>query len=463
MAGEGGYGASRERERSDRERNVLLQRQKDEAEAAAAESQAVLDRLGGGKSNEQIIVEQDIKQGLDLGSELIDKHSDGAFGQVNTNLISDEEAHNLFEKNSGGVYDRLNTQFSTQDTDTALGRSSSILGGEDADILARRKGALGGLSSQALAAERSKAAEEINRQSESARRRLAEIQAAQGVRGGTAAAQQFAAVQGGAKDRANFERDLLLQQHGIQQQALGAYEGTVQAQQQQAFVREQFNLGQQLQERQLQNINTDRQFSLQQANLQKELQERELTKFNLGLEERRKAFKMNEFSLRSAERDLEKFNIDQMNKKLLSKTSLGLVIPQTLSAERIAQIQAAAAAAAARSGGGGGGISVLCTAVYSAGLMNAEVYLSDCEFGSELEKTDPALVRGYRIWATPVAKYLKSHRGLLEFVAPSINKWARSIHEGTDLMPALNIVEKCLYKFGIILSRSCYFLFGGKK
>lgn len=105
------------------------------------------------------------------------------------------------------------------------GRSADI-----ADIIAQRKKiAEQGLAREEVQAERAKASEEINRQSETQRRRLAAIQATQGIRGGTATAQQSELLLQSLQARAGVERDLFLQSEQVKREALGQLEQSVSA------------------------------------------------------------------------------------------------------------------------------------------------------------------------------------------------------------------------------------------
>ena len=132
--------------------------------------------------------------------------------------------------------------------------------------MARRRAALSGLTSDQLSAQRGQAAETFGRNEETNRRRLAAIQANLGVRGDTAGMQQATQLMAGQQQRTNYERDLLLANRQIQDQALNAYDTSLRAaegQQQQAKLAniqtEQFNAGQMLKQRELEK------FNLQQA------------------------------------------------------------------------------------------------------------------------------------------------------------------------------------------------------
>jgi hypothetical protein len=104
-------------------------------------------------------------------------------------------------------------------------------------------------------------------------------------------------------------------------------------------------------------------------------------------------------------------------------------------------------------GGGGDGGTVICTALNSLGLLPDDVYKLDQEFGRLADLHDPALTRGYRRWATPVAEYIKKNT-LLSKVAryaikPLANAWANEMAHQMD--PANyrgNLVGKFLMLVG---------------
>jgi hypothetical protein len=108
-------------------------------------------------------------------------------------------------------------------SDGSLGRMQEGRSQEISDLIAERRKAYeasptGGLSAEELQAQRDQAVNNINRTSETARRRLAGAQAQTGVRGATAASQQMSAIQAGNTERTNFERDLFLRQREALQQ-----------------------------------------------------------------------------------------------------------------------------------------------------------------------------------------------------------------------------------------------------
>lgn len=107
--------------------------------------------------------------------------------------------------------------------DGSLGRMQEGRSSEISGLIAERRKAYdnspqGGLQAEELQAYRDQAVNNINRTSETARRRLAGVQAQTGVSGATAATQQMSAINAGNAERTTFERDLFLRQREALQQ-----------------------------------------------------------------------------------------------------------------------------------------------------------------------------------------------------------------------------------------------------
>lgn len=103
-----------------------------------------------------------------------------------------------------------------------------------ADVLARRKAALSGLTPEEQAAMESQALGGINQATQTQLRQLRGVQGASGVRGGLAAAQQANLLRGGQQAAAEAQRDIFLQNLGARRQALSDFENTVLGEQQRA-------------------------------------------------------------------------------------------------------------------------------------------------------------------------------------------------------------------------------------
>ena len=109
------------------------------------------------------------------------------------------------------------------------------------------------------------------------------------------------------------------------------------------------------------------------------------------------------------------------------------------------------------SGGGGGGSSndgtVICTALYNLGLLDAEVYKLDAQYGSLLESQEPEVLVGYRKLATPLANYIQEDRLdakiVRSIVAPLAKAWASEMaHTMKPEDYKGNVVGKAIIKVG---------------
>lgn len=179
------------------------------------------------------------------------------------------------------------------------------------DIIARRRENLEGMTKEEMQMSRDVGKEQIDRQTEGQRRRLQMIQAASGVRGGAAAAQQLQLMQGATQTRAEFERDLFMNNLQMKRQALNAFESSV--------------------------------TGAEAAEHQKKLAKLELQKFNIGQASREQELT----------REQERFNLQQAAREQQAQLATGLSIASMSASDEHTQaaIQAQVAAANAKSGG----------------------------------------------------------------------------------------------------------------
>lgn len=242
-------------------------------------------------------IERDIASGVELGKELI---ADKSLGRIDTGL-------GRVDAELGRVKEG---QFKAE-------RSEDI-----EDVIKRRREALSGLSGTEQQTRRDIALGEIGRSEQLQQRQLQAIQSQTGVRGGTAAAQQIDLLRQSNIARANFERDLFLQNEQIKRQALTDFERSVTAAEATEAERTAANV------------------QLTQFNLAQQLRERELSQFNL--EQQR------------AERELEKFNLQQTARERFGQLSVGLgvasLVQGDVASQRAVEAQKAAAAAAGSGG-----------------------------------------------------------------------------------------------------------------
>jgi hypothetical protein len=71
-------------------------------------------------------------------------------------------------------------------------------------------------------------------------------------------------------------------------------------------------------------------------------------------------------------------------------------------------------------GGGGAPIKVICAELHRQGLMDETIFEADEAFGEYLRDNQPDVLRGYRLWAKPVAGWMQKSETttrIVEFIA----------------------------------------------
>lgn len=106
-------------------------------------------------------------------------------------------------------------------------RAQPAISGDLQDVLNRRRSALAGFSSPEQAAMRAQALGQIGREGQTQLRSLRGQQAASGVRGALAGAQQMALQKNLGKQQADVERDLFLQNLAERNNNLSSFEKTL--------------------------------------------------------------------------------------------------------------------------------------------------------------------------------------------------------------------------------------------
>ena len=75
--------------------------------------------------------------------------------------------------------------------------------------------------------------------------------------------------------------------------------------------------------------------------------------------------------------------------------------------------------------------SAVCTAFRNLGYLPDDIWALDDIFGRKLEKTNPTMVKGYRLWAVPVAKFIQTNtllaRTLRAIMWPITKAWANEM------------------------------------
>lgn len=71
--------------------------------------------------------------------------------------------------------------------------------------------------------------------------------------------------------------------------------------------------------------------------------------------------------------------------------------------------------------------TVICTELYRQGLMSVELYEKDSAYGMDLLCSDYTVVKGYQLWARPLANAMSKSPLLTSIIAPLALKWAKHI------------------------------------
>lgn len=71
--------------------------------------------------------------------------------------------------------------------------------------------------------------------------------------------------------------------------------------------------------------------------------------------------------------------------------------------------------------------SVLCTELYSQGIMPLETYMRDAAYGVRLKLHKPHVVAGYHFWAKPIVKLMQKSPLVTKLFQYPVMKWARHI------------------------------------
>lgn len=71
--------------------------------------------------------------------------------------------------------------------------------------------------------------------------------------------------------------------------------------------------------------------------------------------------------------------------------------------------------------------SVICTELYSQGIMPLETYMRDAAYGVRLKLHKPHVVEGYHFWAKPLVKIMQKSPLVTKLLQYPTMKWARHI------------------------------------
>ena len=101
--------------------------------------------------------------------------------------------------------------------------------------------------------------------------------------------------------------------------------------------------------------------------------------------------------------------------------------------------------------------TVLCTAYCALGYLPDEIWMLDKRYGVRLKRSCPELLDGYRLWASPVARFIQRDgifsRAMRAMLWPIVRAWAEQMaHEMRPKKHAGNLFGKIIMAIGEPLS-----------
>lgn len=111
-------------------------------------------------------------------------------------------------------------------------------------------------------------------------------------------------------------------------------------------------------------------------------------------------------------------------------------------------------------GGGGGSSKILCCAYYNLGYLPREIWRLDQRYGVWLHRHDPELMRGYHVWAAPLAEFVQNDTPAAKAVRavmwPIVKAWAEEMaHKQRPEKHKANMLGKVITVCGEAFSRMC--------
>lgn len=100
-----------------------------------------------------------------------------------------------------------------------------------------------------------------------------------------------------------------------------------------------------------------------------------------------------------------------------------------------------------------GGGKVICTELYSQGLMPENIYRADQGFGRGLLVTDSDAMAGYHLWAPTVVCWMRKSRAVTSIVRAIVMPWARQMAYVMGDEPKGNALGAALMAVGLRVCR----------
>jgi len=104
----------------------------------------------------------------------------------------------------------------------------------------------------------------------------------------------------------------------------------------------------------------------------------------------------------------------------------------------------------------GGGGTVICTELFRQGMLTKEVYDADDEFGRLMSAYNNTALLGYRIWAAPIARKMKTSQLLTTAVSKFAIPWANQMAHEMGAREKGSTFGKILMIIGIKFSSIVY-------
>ena len=117
----------------------------------------------------------------------------------------------------------------------------------------------------------------------------------------------------------------------------------------------------------------------------------------------------------------------QIKDKNKIQAGAAITIPKAVSAS----VNSGSSGGSSDSGSSGGGGTVLCTAYASMGYLPSDIWSLDTRYGIKRFRQDPVMVSGYRLWASPIAEFIKTDtlaaRAVRAALWPMVRVWAEEM------------------------------------
>ena len=102
---------------------------------------------------------------------------------------------------------------------------------------------------------------------------------------------------------------------------------------------------------------------------------------------------------------------------------------------------------------------IICSELFRQGLMEHHIYEADERFGAIMRHADPAVIEGYKLWATPVVKMMQRYSFVTRAVSFIANPWAKQMAHQMGATEKGSLIGKIIMQIGIPFCRVVNYLF----